>query len=127
MRATTLFLLAVLGLPSASLALPERPPIPNLGQSGKTVTLPDVVFENFPPTPPAGPFASFTAGIPEAPAAGGPQGNQGSNPHDGTPPYGNAWGYGRGNGNTPSVPEPATALMLGLGLAGLAFAGRRRS
>jgi len=110
MRSAALLLLASLLLPAAALALPVPPSIPNPGQAGHAVT-------DLPPFAPSE--------ISDA-AAGGP-GEHGSHPHDGTPPYGNAYGYGRGNGNTPSVPEPAAALLLGAGLVALRFAGRRRA
>jgi hypothetical protein len=108
MRPAALALLALLA-PGASLALPEHPSIPNLGQPGQDLTLSDAASLPGLPSPE----------IPGPPDPITPEG-RGSHPLGGTPPF------GQGNGNPPSVPEPTTSLLLAVGLAGLVAAGRKR-
>jgi len=126
MRVAAFALLAALIAPAASLATPELPVIPNLGQSGRDVTLPDVVGAHYPPElPPGGPDLPSPE-IPEPPAGDPPGGTppepvtpagQDAHPLGGAPPF--------GLGNNP-LPEPTAALLLGVGLGGLLLVGRQR-
>ena len=134
MRRAAFFLVLLIGstAPAVTLALADLPAIPNLGQSGQDVTLPEVVGDHHPPALPAGPPDSSVSfsnseipGPPFETPVGPPEGVPPDpvTPAHGEHPLGGAPPFGLG----PSVPEPAVHhLLLAAGFAGLLLARRQR-
>ena len=120
--------LLALVLPVGASALPD---VPDLGESGQEIELPDEFFDHYPPdlppvVPTLGDLPTPDGGLPEEgvvpPSPVTPAGPD-AHPLGGAPPF----GLGSGSAGPPSfVPEPSVALMLTMGFTGLAFAGRAR-
>ena len=120
--------LMTLGLPLGALALPE---VPNFGESGLEIELPEAFFDHYPPEEPTVPHVLDE--IPPA-ASGSPAGGvvppspvtpagKDMHPLGGAPPF----DLGPGAVGPPSfVPEPGVVWMLALGIVGLAYSGRAR-